>query len=942
MTKFDLNSIINPNSIPSEVKDAIKPYTFIEFITRTSFGNSEEVFLKYYKEYLTIWASTKNENNEIIETRELIQNQIIDLLKIITVSYATYEEQAFLSNLKWDYADITNPLEKLKAKNALYSALPIFVSRIKDIASFYRDKRTEATFSIERNKIKGTQLSIEKIIFDKILSFLFNKNPEQINYTQNYLSISIDNFVDIYSDYFDIDRATSKTVDYNNIDSSLYFELETIIKEMLFDGNVYLREIPLIAQLSIDLSQECVGDKLTLKNELLKSTNLSLISDTEKIELKKKLYQKYIGTDFYYLYKNENNEIITDIFIKADNPSNNLLNQQTADTPFNESKQLELLKNIGLFFKPDKTSILRVNTNNFSYIIDKNKIETEKIYIFPDPNIYGNVSFNRQKDYPYIIEYSFTDYSKDFSYGWSSNDPIVFEDGQALYSYYSKEQDTNKFNKNNLINIDFESLYNEGYTTSLKSDLYGNKFALYKEQNGKYAKNWDIKLFKPEINPAPSFLSIDGGILGVDDQGWAEQVSADKIEWTPLNHYYQYFIECGLSIIEPQYFRAYIPNNATRGNGDFSLSVESISEELGTAIIDGGDFDTNYNSLESYDSNGTIPKVLYINNIFESTLVDSNLPDYEKNKEQSYFDISTKPGKIYVSIPSLQTILPLKDVFTWWSSSPDKAYYDFFIENAVEIDILENIFIIKAINPTNGSIHLLFEGIEFDNINNSFKQKFINKQSIFFTNEDIRIRSLFYDAFNYKTFNSVNSVFFSNNQNIFDKGSNIFYVEKLHKCYFSVMNIMTINKVINGINISYPILYPDVYEINLLTFSCKKYTFNKDNLQLSESFKIPDSLYNSDSSVIIQKAGTPYLTYSFDTNTFMLTYVVYDQNLCPYVYKHFFQLSLNAVDYYGEIDTNSLDSTIYSPAFIGEASVINPGDTDHTLNLKFSTNYIVS
>lgn len=44
------------------------------------------------------------------------------------------------------------------------------------------------------------------------------------------------------------------------------------------------------------------------------------------------------------MIKDSEGNITTDVFIKADNPSNNLLNQQTVDTPFTESKQLELLK----------------------------------------------------------------------------------------------------------------------------------------------------------------------------------------------------------------------------------------------------------------------------------------------------------------------------------------------------------------------------------------------------------------------------------------------------------------------------------------------------------------------------------------------------------------------------------------------------------------------
>jgi hypothetical protein len=140
------------------------------------------------------------------------------------------------------------------------------------------------------------------------------------------------------------------------------------------------------------------------------------------------------------------------------------------------------------------------------------------------------------------------------------------------------------------------------------------------------------------------------------------------------------------------------------------------------------------------------------------------------------------------------------------------------------------------------------------------------------------------------------------------------------------------------------IYYPDIYEIDLANFLCKKFYFweyNALNEQQIESFKIPDSLY-VDGYSVIQKAGTPYLTYCADTNTFMCSYTVYDVNQCAYVYKHFFRLGLNGVDYYGEIDSVTVDSTVYGPKNTGEVSVISPEDKDVVLYLNFDTNLVVS
>lgn len=494
---YVLNSITNTANSNGQIEDSVTPYTFIEFITKTNSNNNESEFLTNYKEYLKNWAKVKTKNSEIVDTKALIREQIINLLKTLTVSFANQEEQRFLSSLNWDFTNISSASEREKAKASIYSALPLFVSRIKEIALFYRDRRTEATFVISRNKTRGSKRSIEKIIFDKLLDFIFSKDPSKTSYVQNYLNITINNYIDVYSDYFDVDRETAESYNYNDIDPTIYFELETVLSDMLFDGYIFLREIPLIASLAVDLSQECVGDMLTLKNDLVQSNTLSLVTADEKIALRRRLYEKYIGTDFYYLYK-DGDKIITDIFIKAENPTNNLLNQQTIDTPYAVSKQLKLLKDIGLFFKPDKMSLLRIDTTNFSYSIDNDKVEEGKLYIFPDPNIYGNVSFNKQAEYPLIIEYTLDSFIKPSIFGRAAGEPFVQSAAQALFAYYSREQDLSKLDKSKANASAFSDIFNKGFIAQTKIDLYGNRFALFKQSN-KFKADWTYNANHPDL-----------------------------------------------------------------------------------------------------------------------------------------------------------------------------------------------------------------------------------------------------------------------------------------------------------------------------------------------------------------------------------------------------------------------------------------------------------
>ena len=121
-----LNSITNTVGSIGASEDAIKPFTFIEFITKTDSPNNESIFLTEYKEYLTQWANIKNNTTEIIHTKDLIREQVISLLKTLTVSFTNQEEQRFLSSLNWDFNKIADPVKQQEAKDSIYSALPLF------------------------------------------------------------------------------------------------------------------------------------------------------------------------------------------------------------------------------------------------------------------------------------------------------------------------------------------------------------------------------------------------------------------------------------------------------------------------------------------------------------------------------------------------------------------------------------------------------------------------------------------------------------------------------------------------------------------------------------------------------------------------------------------------------------------------------------------------
>lgn len=122
--------------------------------------------------------------------------------------------------------------------------------------------------------------------------------------------ISIDNYVDTFSEYFDIPRSKKYysrqsremlEANMNSVEWESYLEIEQVIAEIIFSGDVHLEEIPLVAQLALDLNQDCVGDMLTLKNSLIANTTINLVPLTEQVAIRRRLWEKYLGCDLYYL-----------------------------------------------------------------------------------------------------------------------------------------------------------------------------------------------------------------------------------------------------------------------------------------------------------------------------------------------------------------------------------------------------------------------------------------------------------------------------------------------------------------------------------------------------------------------------------------------------------------------------------------------------------------
>lgn len=237
-----IDSIINGFDF---AKDKDKVFTYIEFVKMFGFEHNSETFITFYKDYVTQWAAIKKEEITLSD-EDFVLTKMIEILKSITLDYSSYEEQDFIANI-----DLTNK-DHLKALIAIYSR------KIRQITEFYRKKRNESVLIVNRNSFKGAAKSIQEVIYEKVFDYLFSDRnivPSYVNIKRDLL-ISVENYVDVYSEYFDIPRnrqfsdktrAEMLTANMNDVDYRVYLEIELVVSEILFSGNVYLEEIPLIA-----------------------------------------------------------------------------------------------------------------------------------------------------------------------------------------------------------------------------------------------------------------------------------------------------------------------------------------------------------------------------------------------------------------------------------------------------------------------------------------------------------------------------------------------------------------------------------------------------------------------------------------------------------------------------------------------------------------------
>lgn len=903
-------SILSNNVDMSIALDIYKPFTFFDFLKQGKQSLSPQEFNDAYLAYLKNWYLFKDGVSVTNETN--IRDRYIELLKDITLNYTTQSEKRFLSNI--DYSDPTD----------LDVTIPFFSRKIIEICNFYKSKRDELKFKIQKNKIKGNNVSIDTSIYQAIVDYLLLNDNDENFYNLNIslsavttnLKVEVEELFDYYVNYFDIDPTKSATFydvntklrsDYfsanvNDLESDLFLNFDTALKQAILGPNVFLAELGRLFTINYNIDQVNLNCSSDDKLFNLISTNKS--EQSSFIELKKKLISKYIGTDFYYL---STGSTITDItsgkFLTAQNPSGNLLNRHFPSTAsIEEHSQLFNLRQIGLFFTPDKQSILHFSTDRAHFNIDYSKLLPNKIYTFPDPSMYGNTTglTKTTYDYPLIQVLDVSRAVNNISYFAAEGNINASPYDQSFYSYFSNQQ----LNVNNELGLselrkDFSWIYDRGIITKWDTDIYGNQYGLFNTGT-------DIKEREAATIKIPPSYNLLNGYQFYDD------LEGSSFNYDTVSGYGTDTYRTGITANGGYFFPYYKENPITLYFREFIPYDENL---------------ITWESFEIYDC----ATFTYSNNTFLPNPISTDVPTWPSSAaDKGYYYSELFDGGIGSLSPTMvkaitgSITLSASFAYNYDTAADifDRIDGDYFSNKLYNYSLIngQNKIIINTVlddnktilQSTNSDLYLEYKNKMFfrDAITgivsplSSALNKNISKYSSTVQSEiynNITSFNILYDIIiiqtdNYIIFDKLvyvdGSIISPNTQNNIIEYNQTSYNNCSMPLYFSINSDYCFFVSTSAINVDKNTIaiYPQIYR-----YTVSKNVIDKIYPTNTTTNSTLTGLFSHNLPVYLTNVSKPVLTHNTRNNKHAINYIAYDQNNIAYIYSVIFDYYDNSI-----------------------------------------------
>ena len=256
--------------------------------------------------------------------------------------------------------------------------------------------------------------------------------------------------------------------------SNNFLDLDQALIDVINEKNITLSELSAIQGPSVTF------DELDL-SLLERSDYIDYTIDGEnnlKLPFDNELVAKSIGTDYYYLSTDSQYNSVSGLMFKATNKINNLLNINHPTTLSIATSSQIFERDISYYFRPTDYSVLKMQ-GEFDFV-QKDNLELNNVYMIPNPNNYGSVSWLGKSPRPSPFDFILRDdIYKNQSSSFGQKNVKSSNKNQNFYSYDTLQQKRYKPNYLSSFPTKYPEKFNNGFIENVNYDIYGNEFIEY-------------------------------------------------------------------------------------------------------------------------------------------------------------------------------------------------------------------------------------------------------------------------------------------------------------------------------------------------------------------------------------------------------------------------------------------------------------------------------
>ncbi|MAK56594.1 MAG: hypothetical protein CML17_12250 [Pusillimonas sp.] len=494
MIKFKEYVVYNSitNNLSDDKYDVGSPFNFIEYLNYIEvIDNNDLENFNQYKKYLSKWKKTNFDNNK--DNSINIKSIYLNFFNDLTLKYSTLEQRRFFNTIDFFEQD------------SLTNIIPFYRKKIVEILNYYREKRNTFQRDIRQKQGKGSSSSVKDQIINNINNF-FN-SPD---YTGNEVSLSslridVELGYDTFNDYFDINPESvdpNEVYTANDLNVNSFLDLDKALIEVLNKNNITISELNPY-KLVIEFNE--LNTSLLQKDDFI-DYKIRDNTDTYRVLYEAELSENLVGTDYFYLSTTTTGFVSGKLF-EAKNKAKNLFNINFPSTMAKEKAPIDYERNVGLFFNPTKFSILKVDGEFINKL--KPQLIENFVYVFPDPNQYGDVVnlSNTKRDNPFNFYFDKNSY-KNISSSSSRNNVKSNERSHYFHSYQSLENKRIDIKNDGKYANSINHIVNHGSINKIETDIYGNEYIQLIPNKGVIRNLDDIEIITDSSFKSGNTLSI--------------------------------------------------------------------------------------------------------------------------------------------------------------------------------------------------------------------------------------------------------------------------------------------------------------------------------------------------------------------------------------------------------------------------------------------------